>query len=109
MNKYNTIQDFFQIEVENEDLRDQLLEVQSSFTAQDQRYLELNQERFYAETEYGDYRQQAQSEIQNLAEDIKDKELELARLRDNLQRGKHGISHVSGFSIGDDEQDRLKN
>ena len=41
MNKYNTVQNFFQIETENESLRDQLQEVQSSFTRNDHEYLEL--------------------------------------------------------------------
>ena len=34
-NRYNTVQDFFKIEQENEELRDQLYEIQSSFTRTD--------------------------------------------------------------------------
>jgi hypothetical protein len=56
MNKSNTVQNFFQIETENESLREQLQEVQSSFTRNDHEYLELAQKKYYAETEYGDYR-----------------------------------------------------
>jgi len=47
-----------------------------------------------------------------LAEDIKDKELELQGLKDALERQKQArYSHASGFSIGpnDNDQDRLKN
>lgn len=36
LQRYNTVQEFFKIEMENESLREQLYEVQSSFTAQDQ-------------------------------------------------------------------------
>ena len=46
-----------------------------------------------------------------LAEDVKDKEMELAKLRDNMDRaknGKAGFSHASGFSLDDTEQDKLK-
>ena len=47
-----------------------------------------------------------------LAEDIKDKEMELARIRDNLERaknGKAGYSHASGFSIeADNETEKLR-
>lgn len=35
MHRYNTMQEFFNIELENENLRDQLYEVQSTFTATD--------------------------------------------------------------------------
>ena len=48
-----------------------------------------------------------------LAEDIKDKEMELAKLRDNIERaknGKAGYSHASGFSLeADTEAEKLKN
>ena len=33
--RYNTVQEFFKIEMENETLREQLYEVQSSFTRND--------------------------------------------------------------------------
>ena len=45
-----------------------------------------------------------------LAEDIKDKEMELVRIKDQLERarnGKAGYSHASGFSI-DTDADRIK-
>ena len=78
----NTMQDFFQIEVENESLRSELLEIQSSFTAQDREYLEMAHKKACAETEYDAYRGQAQSEIGNLMEVVRDKENELRRLQD---------------------------
>lgn len=42
---------------------------------------------------------------------MKNKELELARLKGDLERGKKGMlsSHMSGFSIGESEADKLKN
>ena len=55
--------DFFKIEQENDQLRDQLYEIQSSFTRTDQQYLELTQEKYHAETEYENYRASAQTEI----------------------------------------------
>lgn len=43
-----------------------------------------------------------------MAEDLKDKEIELQKLRGNLNMTKNGgISHASGFSI-DTENDKLK-
>lgn len=63
-------------------LRDNILEVQSSFTVQDREYLELNQEKYAAETEYDNYRLRAQEEIKELAMDVQNKEMELARLKD---------------------------
>lgn len=59
MNRYNTMQDFFNIELENESLRDQLIEVQSTFTVTDQKFLDMQQEKVYAETEYDKYRTDA--------------------------------------------------
>ena len=59
MNRYNTMQDFFNIELENESLRDQLIEVQSTFTVTDQKFLDIQQEKVYAETEYDKYRTDA--------------------------------------------------
>lgn len=85
-----------------------MYEVQSSFTAHDREYLELNQEKFTAETEYQNYRMQAQAEIKQLAEKAKDKELELDRLKENIPGGMM-YSHASGFSIGDTDADRVKN
>ena len=41
LHRFNTMQDFFQIDQDNENMRDQIFEIQSSFTAQDQQYLEL--------------------------------------------------------------------
>ena len=43
--------------------------------------MEFDQKRNYAETEYHSYRQQAQYEREELIEDVKDKEIELERLR----------------------------
>lgn len=50
--RHNTISDFFKIEKENDQLREQLYEVQSSFTHHDREYLDLTQEKYAAETEY---------------------------------------------------------
>ena len=96
--------------MENESLRDQLQEVQSSFTRNDHEYLELAQKKYYAETEYDNYRSSAQNEIRMLAEDIKDKEMELVKIKDQMERaknGKAGFSHASGFSI-DNDADKIK-
>ena len=41
MNRYHTMQDFFNIELENEQLRGELYEVQSAFTTADNKVLEL--------------------------------------------------------------------
>ena len=70
----NTMQDFFKIEVENESLRSELLEVQSSFTAQDREFLEMAHKKACAETEYEAYRSEAQSEIGQLLEVVHEKE-----------------------------------
>lgn len=59
MNRYNTMQDFFRIELENDELRSELHEVQSTFTATDQKLLDVQQEKVYAETEYDNYRSEA--------------------------------------------------
>jgi len=59
VSKSNAIQDFFKIEQENENLREQVYEIQSSFTHQDREYLELAQEKLAAETEYQTYREKA--------------------------------------------------
>ena len=56
MQRFNTLQDFFKIEMENESLRDRLYEVQSNFTTNDRKYLEMSQQKYYAETEYEQYR-----------------------------------------------------
>lgn len=82
--RYNTMQDFFQIEMENESMRSQILDIQSNFTAKDHEYLEIAQRKAYAETEYENYRQSTQSEIGRLIENVKDKEIELARLQEQL-------------------------
>jgi hypothetical protein len=47
----------------------------------------------------------AQQEIEQLAEDLKDKEVELQKIRANLNMAK--MSHASGFSI-ETENDKLK-
>jgi predicted RNase H-like nuclease (RuvC/YqgF family) len=108
LNRYNTVQDFFKIELENESLREEIYEIQSSFTRNDHEYLEITQQKYYAETEYDNYRNLAQQEIQNLAEDLKDKEIELQKIRANLNMAKNGgLSHASGFSI-ETENDKLK-
>lgn len=85
----NTMQDFFKIEVENESLRSELLEVQSSFTAQDREYLELAHKKATAETEYDAYRSEAQSEIGQLLEVVRDKEDQLARLQEQLESARN--------------------
>lgn len=59
---------------ENESLRDQVLEVQSNFTAQDRNYLQLVEQKQDAETEYEHYRISALNEIKQLAEQVKGKE-----------------------------------
>lgn len=85
----NTMQDFFKIEVENESLRSELLEIQSSFTAQDREYLELAHKKACAETEYDDYRSQAQTEIGQLMEVVRDKEDQLIRLQEQLEAARN--------------------
>lgn len=59
MNRHNTMQDFFRIELENDELRSELHEVQSTFTVTDQKLLDVQQEKIYAETEYDNYRGEA--------------------------------------------------
>lgn len=58
--------------------------MQSTFTATDQKLLEMQQDKVYAETEYDNYRGEAQSEIQMLIEEVKDKEIELQRLQNKI-------------------------
>lgn len=41
LQRYNTMQEFFKIELENEQLRDELYEVQSTFTVTDQKMLSV--------------------------------------------------------------------
>lgn len=65
-------------------MRGELHEVQSTFTATDQKLLEMQQEKVYAETEYDNYRGEAQSDIQMLIEEVKDKEIELQRLQNKI-------------------------
>lgn len=84
MNRYNTMQDFFNIELQNEQMRDELHEVQSTFTVTDQQLLEVQQDKVYAETEYDNYRAEAQSNIHLLVEEVKDKEIELQRLQNKI-------------------------
>lgn len=88
---------------ENESLRDQVLEVQSNFTAQDRNYLQLVEQKQDAETEYEHYRISALNEIKQLAEQVKGKEKELAKLKKDLA-DKHNpaLSRASGFSLDTD-------
>jgi hypothetical protein len=46
-----------------------------------------------------------------LAEQVKDKEMEMYQIKQDIDRIKtgQGASHASGFSIGDSENDQLKN
>lgn len=97
----NTMQDFFRIEAENETLRSELLEIQSNFTAQERQFLEINNQKAVAETEYSAYRTKAQSEIGELIEQVRDKEIELARIQDQIDRARNPRD--------DDEGTRLKN
>jgi len=79
-----------------------LYDIQSNFTATDKKYLEYQQEKVYAETEYDNYRQQANVDIEALVEEVKDKEIELARLRTKI------ADRSNAFSQDETEQDRLK-
>ena len=47
-----TVQDFFGIEQDNQKMREEIWEVQSMFTHGDREYLEVQQEKYMAETEY---------------------------------------------------------
>ena len=102
MQRHNTMQQFFKIELENDDLREELHEVQSTFTVTDQKLLEIQQEKVYAETEYDNYRGEAQDDIHNLIDELKDKELELERLRNKVQDKEYSMA------MDDSEQQRLQ-
>lgn len=83
-------------------MRDQLHEVQSTFTTTDQKLLSVQQEKVYAETEYDNYRAEAQSDIHGLINEIKDKEIELERLRNRVQDQQYSLE------MHDSEQQRLQ-
>lgn len=109
-NSRQTITDFFDIENENHNLREEIYEVQSAFTVQDHQYLQHAQEKFEAETDYENYRLRAQAEIKQLAEEARDKEHQLHKLQEQLKNA-DGMSHshASGFSIGgDSDADMVK-
>ena len=101
LQRYNTMQQFFKIELENEELREELQEVQSTFTVTDQKLLDIQQDKVYAETEYDNYRAEAQSDIHNLIDELKDKELELERLKSKVQDKEYSMA------MEDSEQQRL--
>lgn len=86
-NSRQTITDFFDIENENQNLRDEIYEVQSAFTVQDHQYLQRAQDKFEAETEYQNYRLRAQAEIKRLAEEARDKEHQLMKLQEQMKNG----------------------
>lgn len=54
--------------------------------------LSVQQDKVYAETEYDNYRAEAQSDIHNLVNEIKDKEIELERLRDKINNKQYNLA-----------------
>eukprot|EP00347_Sterkiella_histriomuscorum_P017288 403349958 len=60
---YNKIEDFASIELENEQLRRQINEMEAQFSQSHQEFFNVSQQKFYTESEYDKFKRNAQKEI----------------------------------------------
>lgn len=70
----NRVEDFASIEVENERLRRQVQEMEAHFSQSHQEFYQATQEKFFTESEYDKYKREAQKEILNLQETVRNAE-----------------------------------
>ncbi|CDW82093.1 UNKNOWN [Stylonychia lemnae] len=101
---YNKIDDFTQIEQENDNLKRQITDLESQFSQSHQEFFSLSQQKFYTESEYDKYKRNAQREILTLQEQVRNAEGELQQLQEQLKEknsvnGSNRITQTSGFSL----------
>ena len=62
-NVYNKIDDFAQIEVENNQLRQQIEMLERTFSQSHSDFFNLSQSKFFVESEFDKYKREAQKEL----------------------------------------------